>query len=289
MRQIFVTMFIFTFLAVQVQAEELLVVQSLRSKMYQEVVSEAQKECSTTKTINISLDEIAEVDVPRKIRETRAKAVLAVGDKAFRAAIGQRRIPVIGVLTLESDVLPVNAITISYLADPAKYLTAFLSMGKKNVAIVYDGKLNAYVRRADRLARSMGITLVKREIRNPKRVSAALESLQNERIDSIWIIPDTNVVRTETVEPLMRFASAKNIPAIVFSKAYLKTGATLAIEPDRSAFGRLAGRMVCQSIESGVVPKNTFLASANFSQCGNEVLARRLGISASIFESTCNN
>lgn len=276
-------------MATQAHAEELLIVQSLRSKMYTEVVSMAQKMCGSAKKKNISLDEIAEVDVPRIIRETRTKAVLAVGDKAFRAATGQRRVPVVGVLTLEAETLPPNASTIPYLAEPAKYLAAFRDMGKKSVAIVYDGKLSGYVRRADRAAKPMGITLVKRRIEDPRRVSEALASLQGEKIDALWIIPDTNVVTAGTVDPLMDFALKKAIPAIVFSKTYLKSGATLAIEPDRAAVGKQAGRMVCQAIESGVVPEKTTLVSVPFLQCGNEVVGRRLGISSPLFESSCDN
>lgn len=269
-------------------AEELLVVQSLHSKMYSEVVSSAKRTCSTVKTKSISLDDVSEADVPRIIRETRAKAVLAVGDKAFHAAISQRKIPVVGVLTLESETSQSNASTIPYLAEPAKYLMAFRKMGKRNVAIVHDGKLAAYVRKADRVAKSKGINLVKREVKNPKKVLLALESLQNENIDSIWIIPDTNVVTAGTVVPLMKFALEKNIPAVVFSKNYLPIGATLAIEPDRTAIGKQAGRMVCQAIEDGTTPETTFAASSLFTQCGNEVLGRRFGLDSSMF-STCEN
>lgn len=267
-------------------AEDVLIVQSLYSKMYSDVVSSAKKACSTARAKSISLDDVPDADVPRIIRETRVKAVLAVGDRAFRAAISQRKIPVVGVLTLEAETPQSNARIIPYLAEPAKYLMMFRKMGKRNIAIVHDGKLNAYVRKADRVAKSMGINLVKREVKNPKKVSLALESLQNEKIDSMWIIPDTNVLTTGTVTPLMEFAFEKNIPAIVFSKNYLSVGATLAIEPDRAAMGKQAGRMVCQAIENGSVPETAFAASSFFSQCGNEALCHRFGISSSLF-STC--
>ncbi|ANA41731.1 hypothetical protein A2G06_16445 (plasmid) [Geobacter anodireducens] len=288
-RRSFLIIVAMAILTISAHAEELLIVQSLRSKMYQEVVTAAHRSCSSAKAKIIILDETAEVDVPRAIRETRAKAVLAIGDKAFRAAIAQRRVPVVGVLTLETQAFPSNAKTIPYLAAPPKYLSVFKSMGKKRVGVVYDGKLLGYVRQADRIAKSMGITLEKREIPSPVGLPTALASLQGANVEALWIVPDTNVVTAGTVEPLLKFASANNIPAIVFSKTYLKVGATLAIEPDRTSIGKQAGRMLCQAIEDGIVPEEPTVASSFFSQCGNEELGRRLGISSSVFESTCDN
>ncbi len=267
--------------AVPVMAEELLILQSLRTRNYREVVKAATSACDVSAR-EIFMSEIAEVNVPRVIRESRAKAVLAVGDTAFKAAIRQRHVPVVGALTLEMQQLPANAKAIPYLASQQKYLQTFRTLGKKNIGMVYDGKLSTYVAQADRMAKGMGIHLELREVNRTEQVGEALASLQRTPIDALWVIPDTNV------EPLLKLAAVKQIPAVVFSKAYLKTGAVLAIEPDRTFIGKRAGELVCKAIIDGWLPAQ-IASNTAYITCGNIELAQRLGLPGALFSQACSN
>lgn len=269
-------------------AEELLVVKSLKSRAYSEVVQSARKSCNKVATRELVLSDMADTDVARIIRESRAKAVLAVGDIAFKKATQQRKIPVIGVLTLESAVTAPNVKSISYLAPPEKYLHVFKASRKTHVGMVFDGKIWPYVRKAARLARTFGITLELREIKSPTDVPAALASFSGAEIDALWVVPDTNVVTAGTVQPILRFAAANNIPAFIFSKVYLKEGAVMAIEPEVADIGKQAGQLICQAIEDGVIAGSANLAASSYSNCGNPPLALKLGVPQNLFEPNCS-
>lgn len=284
-RLLFLTLFLG---APALHAEELLVVKSLKSRAYSEVVQSARKSCNKVATRELVISDMVDADIARVIRESRAKAVLAVGDIAFKKAAQQRKTPVIGVLTLESVVNAPNAKSISYLAPPEKYLQVFKASGKTRVGMVFDGKIWPYVRKAAKLARTFGITLELREIKSPTEVPTALARFSGAEIDALWVVPDTNVVTAGTVQPILRFAAANNIPAFIFSKVYLKEGAVMAIEPEVADIGKQAGQLICQAIADGIMSGSANLTVSTYSNCGNPPLALKLGVPQNLFEPNCS-
>lgn len=276
---IFITALQLFSVTIAAHAEETLVLLSLRSNSYREVLNSARKACDSTFR-EVYVNETPEIDIVRLVQETRAKVVLAVGDKAFRIATKSlSRTPVIGVLTLESRSGSKNAMTIPYQAQPEQYLSLMKQMGRRKVGVVYSNQMSSYIARASQLAKNFGITLVKRKVEGPQNVVSALSSLLG-NVDALWVLPDSSVVTQETVEVLFAFAGASNIPAIVFSKNYLKTGAAVALEPERSSMGFQAGANICEILEgnkrdsSGRNPSNIYSL-----QCNMNIL-HKLGIPA---------
>lgn len=258
------------------RSEELLVVMSLRSSGYTEVLKSVTSTCSVSLR-EIYINENPDVDLARMAREVRSRAVLAVGDKAFRMATkALPRMPVVGVLTLEPQSSSRFSKTISYLARPEQYLALMKQINRRKVGVIYGSQMSSYIRKADKVAQGYGIVLEKREVNGPQGVKGALSTLVGE-VDALWVLPDSTVVTQDTIEHLFNFASATSTPAIVFSKNYLKNGAAVALEPERSSMGMLAGRYVCEALgvdqNSGAV-----LPGQVYSILGNQDVLRQLGL-----------
>lgn len=260
--------------ALNAWAEDLLVVMSLRSSGYREVLDAVRKTCAVSAR-EIYVNETPDVDLDRLVREGRSRVVLAVGDKAFQMATAALpRTPVVGVLTLEQQAGGRNIKSISYLARPEQYLSLMKQINRRKVGVVYGAQMAAYIKRAEKVAQGYGILLEKREIQGPQGVVAALGTLVGQ-VDALWVLPDSAVVTQETVEHLFNFASATKTPAIVFSKNYLKSGAAVALEPERSSMGAQAGRHVCEALE--VAPKGSG-GTPIYSIQSNHTVLKKLGI-----------
>lgn len=259
------------------KAEETLILLSLRSNGYKEVVDSARKACDTSFR-EVYVNETPDIDIVRLVRESRAKVVLAVGDKAFRIASNSlSRTPVIGVLTLEAGSGSKIVKTIPYQAQPEQYLSLMKQLGRRRVGVVYGNQMSSYIRKADQLAKSHGISLEKRKVEGPQNVVSALSSLVG-NVDALWVLPDSSVVSQETVEALFSFTSASNIPAIVFSKNYLKIGAAVAIEPERATMGLQAGANICEALELNKKESKGRSSGNIYTIHNNPVILKKLGL-----------
>lgn len=127
-------------IAVPAAAYDVLVLQSLREKGYDEAVKGVKRECRASMR-TIVLSDFAEADVTRIIREERPRLIVAVGDRAVDVAGNVRHIPVLYMMALNTKPRP-NAAGVSMLLDPAKYLNVFKDLNARRVAVVYDPMRN---------------------------------------------------------------------------------------------------------------------------------------------------
>lgn len=274
---IFITALTLLSSTIAANAEETLVLLSLRSNSYKEVVDSARKACDSSFR-EVYISESPDIDVVRLVQESRAKVVLAVGDKALRLATNSlSRTPVIGVLTLGTGSRAKNVKTIPYQAQPEQYLSLMKQMGRHKVGVLYGDHMSSYIRKADQLAKNYGITLEKRKVEDPRNVVNALSSLVG-IVDGLWVLPDSSVVSQETVEVLFSFTSASNIPAIVFSKNYLKIGAAAVLEPEIASIGLQAGTNICEVLEGNKKISNGRLSGNIYSIQSNPAILKKLGI-----------
>lgn len=122
-----------------------------------------------------------------------------------------------------------------------------------------------------------GYRWVKRQDGDPQDLLESLASIKGQ-VDALWVLPDSAVVTAGTVDMLFKFASGTNIPAIVFSKDYLKAGAAVALEPERTMMGKQAGELVCGSLGGNHPEPASDKSSKLFSIQINPVILQRLGI-----------
>lgn len=279
MRRAIQLMFLLLFSAVTVlpaSAEEVLVLLSLRSKGYSEAVAAVRQSCRVSYR-EVHVGEMPDPDLPRLARESRAKIVLAVGDSAMRlAASALPRMPLIGLLTLET-VTAGDRKTVSYLAPPEQYFQVLKQLGRRRVAVIHGGRMSSYVRKSEPVAARYGIALVRREVIGGQELGEVLASLRGQ-VDALWVLPDSAVVTPGTVDKLFAFTSETKIPAIVFAKSYLDSGAAVALEPERVNLGRQAGELVCDTLGHEHAGTLSITPAKAFSLHGNQTILRRLGL-----------
>ena len=69
---------------------------------------------------------------------------------------------------------------------------------------------------------------------------AVIESMKG-KIDIFWMLPDTDVITSETVDAILLFSFQNNVPVFSFSNKYVKMGALASLSVDPVALGAQTG------------------------------------------------
>lgn len=243
-----------TFLPALAQAYDVLVLQSRREPVSDTVLQSFTAAGGHSRRL-IVMSDLAEVDVPRLVREDHPRLVLALGDAAVNAARSIRQIPVLALLSLSVHTrkLPPAMSAIGMYAPPARYMELFASLGLKKIGLVYDEKKSGwYLEQARNEARKSGIELVAASVDSARQVPAALVGLAD-RVDGLWMLPDSTAVSREVSSSWFSTSQAQGIPVISFAPAYLDLGAAAVLELDFPALGRQAAAMAAELISGGNV------------------------------------
>lgn len=251
-------------------SEDIVVLLSINTVGNTELLSAARSECGMDSARYINLAEIDEFNLQQLLYSTRAKAVLAIGDKAYRlASSNAQKVPVIGAMTTDR-----NFNTISYMPPPEKYLAAMRKLGRKSVAVIYSRKTASYVRKAAELSGGYGVTLISGESSSPTEAMDLFMSLIKQA-DALWMLPDSNILTTGSAELLLRSAQDRKIPVFAFSRKHLEKGAAVVIEPDRDRIGRIVGEAVCSTANNGSA---TLLKEDPYRESSNDLIFKQLGL-----------
>lgn len=232
----------------QAMGYDILVLQSLHEKGYDEAVKGVRRECHATSR-TVVLSDYAETDVTRLIREEHPRLVIAVGDRALAVAEKVRNVPVLYMMALNPKPRP-KVTGVGMLLDPARYVSVFESMGVQRVGVVYDpARSGAYIRKAQVAARRSGIELVLREVHSAKETPAMLDSLRG-KVDALWMLPDVTAVSPVSTEAYFLFSQAERVPVVTFADVYLSMGGAVALGIDRFDIGKQLGE-IAESVLSG--------------------------------------
>jgi putative tryptophan/tyrosine transport system substrate-binding protein len=273
---------LFLLVALPASAREVLVVQGVRSSMYDEALQGFRSACRA-ESRSVVLSDYADPQLARVIQEERPRLVVAIGDGALASLRRIRKTPVLSLMALGAqggESHSGNVTGVDLFVRPEQYLSLFRRIRARRIGIVYDpAKTGWYVKLARGAAQQQGIELVLREVNDPRQAIGQLASLKGE-VDSLWLLPDTTAVSRETLEAYFLFAQQQSIPLLSFSAAHLKLGALLALEADRVELGRQGGELA-QRLLRGAQPDELGIASPRkVSVRVNEAVARRLRYSA---------
>jgi len=224
-------------------AYDILVLQSLRERGYDEAVKGLKHECSASMR-TVVLSDYVEADITRIMREEHPRLVIAVGDRALEIANRLRNATVLYMMALHAKPRPRGSMTgVGMRFDPARYLAVFESIGSKRVGVIGDpSKSGAYLKRAQAVARRSGIDLVVREVHSPKETPAMLDSLRG-RVDALWMLPDVTAVSPATTEAYFLFSQGEMVPLVAFAEVYLSMGGAVTLGIDRFDMGKQVGEM----------------------------------------------
>ena len=262
---------------------EVLVVQSLPVKPYDEAFQGFRSACRqrVTRLVGPVLSEEA---ITGKIRDTRPDLVLAIGQDALLKLKSVRSAPIVYVMVLNPTTLlrdGGNIAGVSMNLSPERQISLLREVipGIKRIGVFFDpAKTGPYVGRMNRIASAAGINLLARQVQSSKDAISKLEEIKD-KVDALWLLPDTTVVNPSTIDLLLLSAIENKIPVITFSEKYVEKGAVLSMEVDAGEAGRQAGEMA-ESILAGTPVKS--IADVDARGCiltVNMIVAKRLGIS----------
>jgi len=270
------------FLVPPVTAGDLLVVQSLQIKPYNEALRGFSSVCAG-KTVKLVSSELKEADVVSKVRKVNPDLILAIGMDALAKVRGIRDVPIVYLMVLnpQSTVQDNNNITgVSMNIQPEKQLATLRQVlpHARKIGMLFDpDKSGAFVRKAQNAAATMGIELQAKRVQSSKDAAAALESMKG-KIDVFWMLPDTTIVNSGTIDLLLLSAIEDRIPVLTFAEKYAEKGALLSLEVDAGESGRQAGEMANRIIAGTEVQKIGREDARGSILTINLIVAKKLGI-----------
>ena len=190
-----------------------------------------------------------------KIRKTHPDLILALGDKALKAALSALPdTPTVYLLVIDPEKIIGKATKVTgvALAVPPKaqldelirYLPAV-----KRIGLVYDPKRSGkFVEQLKSLRTDLNIISLPAD--NSAAVPGLINSLRG-RVDLLWMLPDITTTTPITLQSYFVFSIKNKIPLLTFSESFLRHGATIAITFDVDAVVRQAVDLAIDMLSDG--------------------------------------
>lgn len=237
-------------------AREIVAIQSVNAKLYEEAFRGFKDACDAARVHRIIISETRGEDPIERLSVTRPDLVLAIGMDALSRVRNLRDIPVVYVMVFDSGVTPSskNHITgVNMCIAPENQFNVLLDVlpQTKTVGLLYDpGRTEELVKEVQTAAERNRASLIASKVNSAKNVPISIMEMRG-KIDVFWMIPDLTVVTPETVEFLLLFSLENNTPIITFSEKYVEMGALISVGVDPFDMGRQAGE-IAERILSGV-------------------------------------
>lgn len=220
----------------------------------------------------------------RRIRASDTQVVLAVGLKAALAAkLEIFDIPIITCLVLDPKKygLPSkNMVGLSLKIPFERHLQPLKLLAPKvsRIGVLFDTrKTQGLLDQLQQEARNQGMTIIAKEVHEEHEVSQALKTIE-EKIDALWLLPDSTVLSEDTLDFIISSTLEKNIPLVAFSAGLVKSGAVIGVYINYKDIGRQAARLSQRLVDtppSGLL--GTILPSDQVRQSINRASATYLG------------
>jgi putative tryptophan/tyrosine transport system substrate-binding protein len=291
LRTLFLTILICLSLsAVEAFAADVLVLQSLRVKPFEEALRGFRSVCKAeSKTVVVADAEGTDMGI--LVREERPELILAIGADALQKVKRVRNIPIIYLMVLNPEKITgesKNFVGINMNIPPQKYLNLMENLNPKKlkVGILYDPKnTGTFVKRILQTAGSMGIEINAMEIHSPKEVPEKFTRMKS-TFNVFWMLPDSTVVTPETVEFLLLSTLENRIPVITFAGKYVEDGALVSLGIDDYDLGKQAGEMANNILHGAAIPELSEADARKSVMKFNSKVAKELGIDLHTIEAS---
>jgi putative ABC transport system substrate-binding protein len=150
----------------------------------------------------------------------------------------------------DRDLSP-NISGVSMDIDPSIVLKSIKEVipSAKRIGLLYNPRYTMlYVNEAKQAARSAGIDLAARQVRDPSEIVPALNEIRD-GMDVLWMLPDPTVISKETVDYMLRYSIQHSIPIFTFSKKYVEMGAIASLDMDPYDMGAQAAEIVARIVK----------------------------------------
>jgi putative tryptophan/tyrosine transport system substrate-binding protein len=291
-RLVWVILCVGTFLGLPTvtSAEEIAILNSADIQAYSETISAFTSALPSslhiTREYNLQGDMEKGRTFARRIRTSNAKVVLAVGLKAALAAkLEIPDIPIIFCLVFDPEKygLPTaNMVGLSLTVPFRQHLQTLHALAPKvsRLGVLFDPKKTHNMHsKLLRDAKALGIKIFSEEVHREQDVASALHALKD-RIDALWLLPDSTVLTENTLDFLMSTTLEANIPLVGFSAALVRSGAVVGAYFRYADIGKQAAKISQQLVEQPSSSlRKTLITPDRVHQSINQKSARYLSFS----------
>lgn len=282
---LFLSVFFIAIDAGYASVTEVSVIKSQDLPIYQQAY-EGFKSVYTGKTREFDLkgDPDEAEKVVMAIKKDPPELILAIGLLAVRVARENfTQIPVIFCMVYDPARLSISGENITgvsletYPSETFVRIKDFFPKAKR-IGVLFDPKKTGRtVSQAISAAHKLGLSLITEEVHSAKLVPYSIRAIQN-KIDLLWLIPDSTVVTAESLDFILLTALENNLPVISFTDDMVRRGAVMAISPDYRGVGEQAGHLAAEVLK-GKKPGNMPVSFARrIRTLINPDAARKLGI-----------
>jgi len=181
----------------------------------------------------------------------KPKVILAVGILAAALAKEQfKDIHIIFCMVINHERFNLEGNNITGISSEASIEDQFDILRKllgtqKNLGILYDpAKTANIVAEATLASKKTEFNLIKTKITSETEIASALENIITlEKIDALWMIPDSTVITKKSLEIICKTTLEHRLPLFCTSDAIVKAGALAAISPNYTHIGRQASEV----------------------------------------------
>jgi putative tryptophan/tyrosine transport system substrate-binding protein len=213
--------------------------------------------------------------------------IFAVGIWALQVVVGETtNIPVVYAMVLNPPSIigtgskNVTGASMNVPVDQTIHLFKQLGPQIRRLGVVFNRAKTGYlVGLADAIAREQGLQLITKEIGSPKEAIPALDSLQGEGIDALWILPDETILAPEVVQYMLLFSYRNKVPLLGLSERHAQMGALLSLSFASSEdIGRQAGELANSILAGKAAAEIPYTTARQVKLIVNLKAAQKLGI-----------
>jgi putative tryptophan/tyrosine transport system substrate-binding protein len=213
--------------------------------------------------------------------------ILTIGPWAFQVAAAKTtNIPLVYAMVLNPpSIIPAGAknITGASMNVPVESIVqVFKQLGRKirRLGVVFNRAHTGYLMtRAEQVIRDQGLELVAKEVRSPKEAIQAIDSLQDEKIHALWILPDETILTPEVIQYMVLFSFRSKVPLLGLSERQAQMGALLSLSFGSSEdIGRQAAELANSILEGKSPDMIPYTMARKLKLTVNLKAAEKLGI-----------
>lgn len=220
-----------------------------------------------------------------RIKAQKTDLIFTLGTDAFQMVKEEfKDTPIIYAFVLNPEKIVGNRAAditgIDMSIPPERQFSALMDMlpSARRIGVIFDpAKSQGLVDDAEAAARDLGITLTAKRITRSSDAIVAITEME-EKIDALWMIPDTTAVTPESVENMLLFSFKSGIPLIGISDKYVRNGALFALSFDNEDIGRQAGEMASRILSGESISTMTMLKPRKLRMSINMNTAKKLGL-----------
>lgn len=261
--KIIITALLFTCCLAQSAGAEnrVLSIQSTTITPYEDALKGFQSTCSAP-VDRFILSGMKGKDIVQEIRKASPSVILSIGMDALEKVKGIEDIPVVymmtpGFKTIQESGKGTNFTGVRMNIAQEEQISIFLKAvpSIKTIGMIYNPDKTRYLaQRAVDACKKAGVNLIAKEVSDPRESPPAIKSMEG-KIDGFWMLPDSSLFTSETIEYLFLFSIGNRVPILTFSEIYLDSGVLVSVGVDSFDMGAQAGS-IAKEILAGKPPSS---------------------------------